>query len=133
MNCFLIASLVSQPLFARISDQVGRRGPYISATLIFTLSNALSATAGDWNWLLLTRGLCGIGVGGMLGLGKYLSPDMVWHVADFRDATVGSITLTDAVGLQRRPYYQSLGYIVYGTGSGSVNGGRMSRTRIDGC
>lgn len=40
---------------------------------IFTLSNAWSAIVGDWNWLLLTRGLCGIGVGGMLGLGRYLS------------------------------------------------------------
>lgn len=100
--------------------------------------------------MLLTRGLCGIGVGGMLGLGRYLStlPTYIlvarigyggdracWACfADGGDVTtVGSITLTDAVGLQRRPYYQSLGYVVYGTGSGSVSTvDPWSPTRIDG-
>ncbi|CZT23860.1 uncharacterized protein RCC_09575 [Ramularia collo-cygni] len=98
VNGTLIASLMAQPLFARMSDHLGRRAPYVTAVVIFAITNALSALGSGWPWYLTIRTLCGVGSGGMLGL--------------------GSITLTDAVGLDQRPFYQSINYLVYGAGSG---------------
>lgn len=74
VNCSLLASLIAQPLFARISDHVGRRIPFVTAVLVFIVANTLSVVGKSWTWYMFTRGVNGIGAGGMVGLGNVIIP-----------------------------------------------------------
>jgi MFS family permease len=76
VNGALITSLIAQPLFARMSDHIGRKVPYVTAVLVYAIANSLSAFGHGWLSYLLTRALCGVGTGGMLGLGTYLP---IWN------------------------------------------------------
>lgn len=72
VNGSLITSLMAQPLFASMSDHIGRKLPYVLAVITYAISNSLSATGSSWRWYIGTRTVCGIGTGGMLGLGKHV-------------------------------------------------------------
>lgn len=56
-----------------------------------------SAFAPSWAFLIFARSMCGLGVAGVM--------------------TMGSVVLTDVVGVERRGYYQSINYVNYGMGS----------------
>jgi MFS family permease len=101
VNAFLLTSMSTQPLYARVSDHVGRKAPYLFASTVFAIGMMLSATAPSWSTLIAARATCGIGVGGLM--------------------TMGSVILTDMVGVQKRGYYQSMNYVVYGAGSALVS------------
>jgi len=70
INVLLVCSLIVQPLFARMSDYVGRRLPYVSAAATFAIASVFCSMGNSWYWFIFARALCGIGIGGMLGLGK---------------------------------------------------------------
>lgn len=89
--------MVVQPVYARISDHLGRRIPYLFACRLFGIGMIWSAISSNWAGLIAARAFCGLGVGGLV--------------------IMSSVLLTDAVGLERRGYYQSINYSVYGTGS----------------
>jgi MFS family permease len=74
VNSFLVCSLITQPLYARMSDDIGRKLPYASAVATFTFATALTLIGTSWRWLLLTRALCGVGIGGMLAMGEWYKP-----------------------------------------------------------
>ncbi|KAK2036574.1 MFS general substrate transporter, partial [Colletotrichum somersetense] len=97
INAFLVASMTMQPLYGRSSDLLGRKIVYVTASSIFVIGLLGSAFSPAWWSLIAARALCGLGSAGI--------------------TTMGSVLLTDTVGLARRGYYQSLNYAVYGGGS----------------
>ncbi|OPB40701.1 putative L-asparaginase [Trichoderma guizhouense] len=107
VNSFVVASMTVQPLYGRASDIVGRKAPYCIASALFAAGIVLSSFALNWEMLILARALCGLGSAGV--------------------TTMGSVVLTDAVGLANRGYYQSINYAVYGGGAalGSAFGGAI--------
>ncbi|KAM6480852.1 major facilitator superfamily domain-containing protein [Trichoderma sp. SZMC 28011] len=107
VNSFVVASMTVQPLYGRTSDIVGRKAPYCIASALFAAGIVLSSFALNWEMLILARALCGLGSAGV--------------------TTMGSVVLTDAVGLANRGYYQSINYAVYGGGAalGSAFGGAI--------
>ncbi|KAK2591337.1 hypothetical protein QQS21_010990, partial [Conoideocrella luteorostrata] len=107
VNAFVLASMIVQPLYGRFSDVMGRKIPYVTASCLFSLGIAASSVAPTWEVLIAARALCGIGSAGV--------------------TTMGSVVLTDTVGLSKRGYYQSLNYAVYGGGTalGSACGGSI--------
>ncbi|RDW63728.1 hypothetical protein BP6252_11273 [Coleophoma cylindrospora] len=107
VNVFYITSMTTQPIYARVSDHIGRKIPYLVASATFLFGLVLSANAFSWVTLVIARAICGLGIAGVMAM--------------------GSIILTDAVGVGKRGYYQSVNYVTYGSGSaiGSGIGGLL--------
>ncbi|KAK8060947.1 transporter [Apiospora saccharicola] len=105
---FLLASTVCQPLVGRLSDATGRRPLFLACLGIFAVATAGCAAAPDIGSLIATRGLCGVGAGGLMVL--------------------GDIILSDLVPVERRGLYYPYSSIVYGVGCtlGAAMGGFLA-------
>ncbi|KAL1861393.1 hypothetical protein Daus18300_008924 [Diaporthe australafricana] len=107
-TAFLLTSTAFQPLLGRLSDTVGRKGPYIVTGTIFALATLWCALAQSMTSFIAARAVCGIGAGGVM--------------------TLGSIIVSDLVPIERRGAYQSYINMVYGVAStsGAALGGFMA-------
>ncbi|KAL6808556.1 major facilitator superfamily domain-containing protein [Trichoderma camerunense] len=107
VTAFLICSITTQPLYASLSDFIGRRIIFLSCATLFLVGITLSVIAPSWVFLILARCICGLAASGLM--------------------VMGSVVLTDMVGVKKRGYYQSINYVNFGTGSalGSVAGGAI--------
>ncbi|KAI0117129.1 MFS general substrate transporter [Daldinia grandis] len=107
-TAFLLTSTAFQPVIGRLSDTIGRRPPYLAAVVIFALSTLWCALAQSMTSFILARAACGLGAGGVLGM--------------------GSIIISDLVPIERRGTYQSYVNVVYGLASalGAALGGLMA-------
>jgi MFS family permease len=74
---FFLTSTVSQPLYGRISDVTGRRGPLLFALLAFLASTAWCAFAPSIVHLFIARAVCGVGAGGITTMTVILVGDLV--------------------------------------------------------
>ncbi|KAI1648058.1 MFS general substrate transporter [Daldinia loculata] len=107
-TAFLLTSTAFQPVIGRLSDTIGRKPPYLAAVVIFALSTLWCALAQSMTSFILARAACGLGAGGVLGM--------------------GSIIISDLVPIERRGSYQSYVNVVYGLASalGAALGGFMA-------
>ncbi|KAI1101085.1 MFS general substrate transporter [Jackrogersella minutella] len=107
-TAFLLTSTAFQPVIGRLSDTVGRKPPYLATTVIFALATIWCALAQSMTSFIIARAACGLGAGGVLGM--------------------GSIIISDLVPIERRGSYQSYVNIVYGLASslGAALGGLMA-------
>jgi MFS family permease len=76
-TAYLIASAVSMPLFASLSDTFGRRPPFIAAIALFIIGTGLCSPAQSITLLLGGRGVQGVGGGGMYVLCLVVFTDIV--------------------------------------------------------
>ncbi|KAI5926663.1 MFS general substrate transporter [Camillea tinctor] len=109
-TAFLLTSTAFQPLVGRVSDALGRKRPYLVTMSILALATLWCALAQSMTSFILARAVCGIGAGGSM--------------------TLGSITISDLVPIERRGTYQSYINLVYGlaAASGAAFGGLMADT-----
>ena len=63
---YLLASTITVPIYGKLSDIFGRRGLYLLGIVIFLLGSALSGAATSMLWLIIFRGLQGIGGGAIM-------------------------------------------------------------------
>ncbi|KAH8780869.1 major facilitator superfamily transporter [Diaporthe sp. PMI_573] len=107
-TAFLLTSTAFQPLLGRLSDTVGRKGPYLVTATIFALATLWCALAQSMASFIAARAVCGIGAGGVM--------------------TLGSIIVSDLVPIERRGAYQSYINMVYGVAStsGAALGGFLA-------
>jgi EmrB/QacA subfamily drug resistance transporter len=73
---YLLASVVSVPIFGRLGDYFGRKRFVIAAITTFTLASALCGLAGNVEMLVFARALQGIGGGMMVGTAFASIPDL---------------------------------------------------------
>jgi MFS family permease len=79
ITAYLLASTASVPLFGKISDIYGRK-PMLQLTIvIFLVGSVLAGMSQSMGMLIVTRGIQGVGGGGLLAmtftvLGDILSP-----------------------------------------------------------
>ena len=107
-TAYLVASTVTTPMYGRLSDIYGRRPFFLAAILIFLTGSALAASATTLTGLAVSRGVQGLGAGGLYSLTL---------------AIVG-----DLVPPRQRARYQGYFLAVYGTASvtGPVVGGLLA-------
>lgn len=65
-TAYLLASTITVPIYGKLSDIFGRRGFYLLGIAIFLIGSALSGLAGSMLWLIIFRGLQGIGGGAIM-------------------------------------------------------------------
>jgi EmrB/QacA subfamily drug resistance transporter len=75
-SAYLLASVVTVPVFGRLGDYFGRKRFVIAAVLTFTVASVLCGVANDMLFLVLARGLQGVGGGMMVGTAFASIPDL---------------------------------------------------------
>ncbi|GGJ96060.1 hypothetical protein GCM10010123_27530 [Pilimelia anulata] len=77
VTAYLLASTASTPLYGKISDLYGRRPVFLFAIVTFLVGSALAGAAQDMTQLIITRGIQGVGAGGLMTLAFTIISDVV--------------------------------------------------------
>src|SRR5438067_926889 len=77
VTAYLLASTTSTPLYGKVSDLYGRRPVLMFAIGTFTLGSLLAGASQNMTELILTRGLQGLGAGGLMTLAFTIVSDVL--------------------------------------------------------
>ncbi|KAF9911200.1 hypothetical protein EC991_004424 [Linnemannia zychae] len=107
-TAYLLTSTTVQPLYGRFSDIFGRKQTYLFAICIFLIGSALCGASQNMTMLIVSRGLSGVGAGGIM--------------------STAMIIVTGLVSLRDRGKYQGLFGAVFAVSSviGPLLGGVFS-------
>lgn len=75
-SAYLLASVVTVPVFGRLGDYFGRKRFVIAAVIVFTVASVLCGLATDMRFLAVARALQGVGGGMMVGTAFASIPDL---------------------------------------------------------
>ncbi|GAB4514626.1 MAG: MDR family MFS transporter [Haliangiales bacterium] len=85
---FMLASTVSLPIYASLSDTYGRRGLFLNGAAVFLIGSLLSGASVSMLMLVLCRAIQGVGAGALLALVPAIIGDIFppaqrakWHGA----------------------------------------------------
>lgn len=76
-TAFLLTSTAFQPIFGRMSDTFGRRGPFLFSILMFAAGTIWCAVAQSILSFIFARAVCGFGAGGAMAMGAIINSDLV--------------------------------------------------------
>ncbi|KAF9928292.1 hypothetical protein FBU30_002514 [Linnemannia zychae] len=65
-TAYLLTSTTVQPLYGRFSDIFGRKTAYLFAIVVFLIGSALCGASQNMAMLIVSRGLSGVGAGGIM-------------------------------------------------------------------
>ncbi len=65
-TAYMLTSTISVPLYGKLSDLYGRKMFFVSGIVIFMIGSALAGAAQSMWWLILSRGLQGVGGGAIM-------------------------------------------------------------------
>lgn len=77
LTTYLLASLITTPIYGRLSDGFGRRPLFLGALVLFLLGSTFAALAPTFLLLILSRTIQGLGAGGLLSLAFAVISDTV--------------------------------------------------------
>jgi MFS family permease len=70
ITAFLVTSVLSTPLYGKLSDIYGRRSVIVTSVSIFLVGSALCGFAQSLEQLILFRAVQGLGAGGLITLAQ---------------------------------------------------------------
>ncbi|GAB3375657.1 hypothetical protein GCM10027452_32620 [Micromonospora halotolerans] len=110
VTAYLLASTASTPLYGKMADLYGRRPVFLFSIGTFLLGSLLAGLSQNMTQLIITRGVQGIGAGGLL--------------------TLAFTIISDVVSPRERGRYQGLFGAVFGISSvaGPLVGGYFAET-----
>ncbi|UUT35997.1 MDR family MFS transporter [Microbacterium elymi] len=77
ITIYILASTIMLPVYGKLGDLIGRKGIFIAAISIFILGSIIGGWAQDMPWLIIGRGVQGIGGGGLMILSQAIIADVV--------------------------------------------------------
>jgi EmrB/QacA subfamily drug resistance transporter len=77
VTAYLLASTASTPLYGKVSDLYGRRPVLMFAIGAFTLGSLLAGASQNMTQLIVTRGIQGLGAGGLMTLAFTIISDVL--------------------------------------------------------
>lgn len=77
VTAYLLSSTVTVPVYGKVSDLLGRRVVFQFAIVIFLVGSALAGAAQSMLWLVIARGIQGIGGGGLFAMSMTIIGDIV--------------------------------------------------------
>ncbi|WFE38095.1 MDR family MFS transporter [Micromonospora sp. WMMD998] len=110
VTAYLLASTASTPLYGKMADLYGRRPVFLFSIGAFLLGSLLAGLSRDMTQLIVTRGVQGLGAGGLM--------------------TLAFVIVSDVVPPRERGRYQGLFGAVFGLSSvaGPLVGGYFAET-----
>jgi EmrB/QacA subfamily drug resistance transporter len=76
-TAYILAATVSMPLYGKLSDLIGRKSLLIFGVFIFIVGSIVGGLATDMTWLIIARGIQGIGGGGLMILSQAVIADVI--------------------------------------------------------
>ncbi|KAG9303173.1 hypothetical protein G9A89_001789 [Geosiphon pyriformis] len=76
-TAYLLSSTASQPLYGKFSDIFGRKALFLCAIYVFLLGSLLCGAAQSMIMLVISRGIAGIGGGGIYSLVNVIIADII--------------------------------------------------------
>lgn len=77
LTTYLLASLITTPIYGRLSDGYGRRPLFVAALSIFIVGSTIAALAPSFGLLVVGRTVQGLGAGGLFSLAFAVISDLV--------------------------------------------------------
>ncbi|OIQ78194.1 multidrug resistance protein 3 [mine drainage metagenome] len=77
ITSYLGATLITTPIYGRLSDGFGRRRLFVIALSLFLIGSAMSAGATTFSFLVFGRSIQGLGAGGLFSLAFAVIADLV--------------------------------------------------------
>ena len=77
VTAYILASTIVAPLYGKMSDIYGRRRVVFLSVALFLTGSALCGLATSMTWLILARGLQGLGGGGLMVLAMAIVGDII--------------------------------------------------------
>ena len=77
VTAYLLTSTASTPIWGKISDIYGRKPMLQAAIVIFLIGSVLAGAANSMEWLIITRGIQGLGGGGLMVLVMAVIADVI--------------------------------------------------------
>ncbi|WFE33351.1 MDR family MFS transporter [Micromonospora sp. WMMD975] len=110
VTAYLLASTASTPLYGKMADLYGRRPVFLFSIGAFLVGSLLAGLSRDMTQLIVTRGVQGLGAGGLM--------------------TLAFVIISDVVPPRERGRYQGLFGAVFGLSSvaGPLVGGYFAET-----
>ncbi|KAF9209385.1 hypothetical protein BGZ49_004690 [Haplosporangium sp. Z 27] len=76
-TAYLLTSTSFQPLYGRFSDIFGRKATFLFAISVFLIGSALCGSAQNMVWIIVARGIAGMGAGGIMSMVMIIITDLV--------------------------------------------------------
>ncbi len=96
VNSYLIAYVVSIPIFGRMSDHIGRQRAFMACLAIFAVGSVVAAQADSMSVAVIGRVIQGIGGGGLLPVTVALAGDVL--PPRMRLAGIGLVSSVETLG-----------------------------------
>ena len=77
ITAFMLTATATAPLYGKLSDMHGRRPLFVVAIVVFIAGSALCGLARSMTGLIPSRGLQGLGAGGLMMLAQTAIADLV--------------------------------------------------------
>ncbi|MFB9166649.1 MDR family MFS transporter [Arthrobacter psychrochitiniphilus] len=77
ITIYILASTIMLPIYGKLGDLMGRKGLFIGAISVFILGSIVGGLAPDMTWLIIGRGVQGLGGGGLMLLSQAIIADVV--------------------------------------------------------
>ncbi|KAF8926570.1 major facilitator superfamily-domain-containing protein [Dissophora ornata] len=74
---YLLTSTTFQPLYGKGSDIFGRKATFLFAITVFLIGSALCGAAQSMIWIIVARGIAGVGAGGIMSMVMIIITDLV--------------------------------------------------------
>ncbi|MDO5752755.1 MDR family MFS transporter [Arthrobacter sp.] len=77
ITIYILASTIMLPIYGKLGDLIGRKGLFIGAISVFIFGSIVGGFAQDMTWLIIGRGVQGLGGGGLMLLSQAIIADVV--------------------------------------------------------
>lgn len=77
ITIYILASTITLPIYGKMGDLLGRKGIFMGAITLFIIGSIIGGFAQDMTWLIIGRGVQGLGGGGLMVLSQAIIADVV--------------------------------------------------------
>lgn len=77
LTTYIAASLLTTPIYGRLSDSYGRRRLFLIGLTLFALGSIFAAIAGNFDQIIIARAIQGLGAGGLFSLAFAVIADVL--------------------------------------------------------
>lgn len=77
ITAYTLALTIAMPVYGKLGDLVGRKNLFLVAIALFLLGSALCGLSQDMLWLILSRGVQGLGGAGLMIMSQTIIADVV--------------------------------------------------------
>ncbi|MET7477032.1 MDR family MFS transporter [Streptomyces sp. NPDC005648] len=76
-TAYILAATIAMPVYGRLGDLIGRKSLFLGGIAVFLAGSVIAGAAQDMTWLIIGRGVQGLGGGGLMITSQAIIADLV--------------------------------------------------------